>query len=906
MIVRRGSRVGVITALLTMFLATVPSLPVNAAPIASLAVPASVTASYNNSLAITGVTLTAGGLTSIQVQLSVSHGTLSLSTTTGLSFVPGNGSGNATVQFTGSPTNVQAALNTLTYTPTTSYTGADTLTYNTSPGGGLYNPVNGHFYEFVDNGSTISWTAAKAAADVRTFGGITGYLATVTSQAEQDFVSSKLQGQGWFAASDAASESHWEWADGPENGQEFWEGTRDSGTCPVGPCAPVSGRYNNWADGEPNDASGEDYSHFLNNGEWNDYPVSAGIQKYLVEYGGNGGDPNPVDAQSTAITVAVTAPGLPTGVSLTRGNQQIEVSWTAPANTGGATIDVYLVEYSIDGGSTWVPTTTTSSTSKTITGLTNGTATQVRVSAHNSVGYGSTTTPASATPATTPSAPISVAATVDNTQTVVTWSAPTSTGGATITGYKVEYSSNGGSSYTVSSASTTSPRTITGLTNGTTYTIRVTPINAVGEGTAATTTVVPGTVPGAPSTPVLTVGNAQLSVTWSAPGSNGGHAIDVYLVEYSVNGGTTWIATSTTASTSKTVTGLINGTSTQVRVKAHNDIGYGAESSPSTAIPVTSPSGVVGLVVDRMPTKATISWSAPTDDGGTPITSYIVEYRLAGGTWTMLSSNATSPTVLDNLTPGTDYEVRVIAHNAVGDGVVTPNTFTTGTPPATGIVAPIYVSPTGTVIEVPVFNTTNPAQITSPTPTGEGSWSLTPDGGVFTAGDANFFGSMGGETLVAPAVGIAPTATGGGYFVVSSDGGVFAFGDAQFNGSMSGFPLNSPVKAIAPSCTDNGYYLVSGDGGVFAFGNAGFHGSMGGQQLNQEMIGIVDACGKQGYWTFARDGGVFSFGDAQFYGSLGANPPAGGVIGMVSAPDGNGYWLIGADRRAYGFGSVAN
>lgn len=235
-----------------------------------------------------------------------------------------------------------------------------------------------------------------------------------------------------------------------------------------------------------------------------------------------------------------------------------------------------------------------------------------------------------------------------------------------------------------------------------------------------------------------------------------------------------------------------------------------------------------------------------------------------------------------------------------------PTTQPNTPPPAPGISAPIKVNPDGTVVDVPVTPSPDPSkQKTASTPTGLGSWTVAPDGGVFTAGDAPFFGSMGGLPLNSPIVNIAPTATGAGYLLVASDGGVFAYGDANFQGSMGGQPLNAPVTGIAESCDQTGYYLVAADGGVFAFGEVGFHGSMGGKPLNREMIGVVDRCGGDGYWTFAADGGVFAYGDAQFYGSLGSNPPAGGIIGMVSAPDGNGYWLIGADRRAYGFGSVA-
>lgn len=142
---------------------------------------------------------------------------------------------------------------------------------------------NNHYYEFVTN-QGISFTDAKTAAENLTFYGLKGYLATITSQAENQFVVSKLQGQGWFGASDAASEGVWKWVSGPEAGTQFWSGGSNGSS--------VGGLYHNWAPGEPNNCcGGENYIHFLTNGQWNDYPLTlSSIQGYVVEYGGMPGD----------------------------------------------------------------------------------------------------------------------------------------------------------------------------------------------------------------------------------------------------------------------------------------------------------------------------------------------------------------------------------------------------------------------------------------------------------------------------------------------------------------------------------------------------------------------------------------------------------------------------------------
>ena len=159
-------------------------------------------------------------------------------------------------------------------------------------------------------------------------------------------------------------------------------------------------------------------------------------------------------------------------------------------------------------------------------------------------------------------------------------------------------------------------------------------------------------------------------------------------------------------------------------------------------------------------------------------------------------------------------------------------------------------------------------QLTFPPASSQGTVLAARDGGVFAYGTAPFEGSMGGQQLNAPIVGVATTPDGPGYWLVASDGGVFAFGDAPFEGSMGGQHLNAPIVGIASTRNGQGYWLVAADGGVFAFGNAGFHGSMGGQHLNAPVVGAV-ATDHGGYWLVASDGGVFSFGGAAFYGSAG-------------------------------------
>ena len=202
---------------------------------------------------------------------------------------------------------------------------------------------------------------------------------------------------------------------------------------------------------------------------------------------------------------------------------------------------------------------------------------------------------AAASTTTAPAAPTAVSATAGNASATVHWTAPTDNGGAAITGYQVEYSSNGGTSYTqfgtVASAASTS-QTITGLTNGSSYLFKVAAINSVGTGafSSASSAVTPtaavnATIPAAPTGVTATAGNTTATVSWTAPTDNGGAAITAYQVQYSADGGTTYFKVgSTTASTSQTVTGLTNGTVYLFRVAAINSAGPSAYSAPSSAV----------------------------------------------------------------------------------------------------------------------------------------------------------------------------------------------------------------------------------------------------------------------------------------------------------------------------------
>ncbi len=217
------------------------------------------------------------------------------------------------------------------------------------------------------------------------------------------------------------------------------------------------------------------------------------------------------DVLVTGNAAGPTVPGVPTGLGATAGDTQVSLSWTAPASNGGSAITDYLVEYKLNSSGTWSIFTdgTSTSTTATVTGLTNDLLYNFRVSATNSVGTGDPSSTANATPTepTVPDAPTSLSGISGNTQASLSWTAPASNGGSAITDYLVEYKLNSSGTWLtfVDGTSTSTTATVTGLTNDLLYNFRVSAINAIGTSAASSTANV---TPGQPVP--LTINNIAL------------------------------------------------------------------------------------------------------------------------------------------------------------------------------------------------------------------------------------------------------------------------------------------------------------------------------------------------------------------------------------------------------------
>ena len=170
--------------------------------------------------------------------------------------------------------------------------------------------------------------------------------------------------------------------------------------------------------------------------------------------------------------------------------------------------------------------------------------------------------------------------------------------------------------------------------------------------------------------------------------------------------------------------------------------------------------------------------------------------------------------------------------------------------------------------------------------------------GAAGAGTVRAFGgapSLGAPTaaLSAPIVGIGATRRGRGYWLLGQDGGIFSFGDAHFYGSTGGSLLFASIAGMTTSPTGNGYWLAAADGRVFAFGSAP---AMGRVTPASPIAGVQVAPGGRGLWLVARDGAVYTTGTARFAG--GANGGLEQAVGIARARTATGSRRSRRARRS--------
>lgn len=245
-----------------------------------------------------------------------------------------------------------------------------------------------------------------------------------------------------------------------------------------------------------------------------------------------------------------------------------------------------------------------------------------------------------------------------------TWTEPAYTGGITPTGYEIQASSDGTNwSNALFDGSSTSG-TISGLTNGTSYSVRLRAKNEAGPGAWETSTMTPVGIPTAITQAVTSVGSttAVIGMTLNARGD------DVQVgMEYSLGYGTaTAVSYGSTNSTSfvgsTNVTGLLPGKSYRVRAKARASDGtfyYGLWKSFTT-----TPLSVTNVSVTSTSTTATATWSTPVTDlfqMQYDVWAELDGQKIGSGCSALARSGNSGTCMIGGLSPGVLYDIRISA-----------------------------------------------------------------------------------------------------------------------------------------------------------------------------------------------------------------------------------------------------
>lgn len=275
-----------------------------------------------------------------------------------------------------------------------------------------------------------------------------------------------------------------------------------------------------------------------------------------------------------------------------------------------------------------------------------------------------------------PDAPAAPTATLgaDGTSVDVAWTAPDDNG-EPISGYDVTLTPSTGAASTVSVPSSALSTSFSGLTRGVSYTATVVAKNAGGssassEASAAVT--VPAVAPEAPAAPTASAaGTTSVNVSWTAP-ADGGSPITGYMVTVSKGG--SLVSTTPATGLTATIEGLTAATDYTVTVSATNAVGTSDESPAASVTTLAEAPGSLAAptAVAASGTSLNVSWVAPSDDGGSAVTGYVVTVLNGTDVAATKDVDVVTTTTVDGLQPGTGYTVTVAAKNAQGTGSASP------------------------------------------------------------------------------------------------------------------------------------------------------------------------------------------------------------------------------------------
>ncbi len=368
----------------------------------------------------------------------------------------------------------------------------------------------------------------------------------------------------------------------------------------------------------------------------------------------------------------VSAPGTPPAPTVVAGTAKVTAT-VAAGTSGGAPASYTVTAYAASGTAAGTCIVTGASGSCDVTDLTGGGVYTVKATAKNTAGtsgesVASSPVTVAATVPGTPPAPTVVAGTAKVTATVAAGTAGGVPASYTVTAYAASGTAAGTCIVTGASGSCD----VTALTGGSTYTVKATAKNTAGtsgESVASSPVTLAATVPGTPPAPTVVAGTAKVTATVAA-GTSGGTPASYTVTAYTVNGTAAGTCTVTGASGSCDVTALTAGSTYTVKASARNTGGTSGESVASSPVTVAATvPGAPGLTAlsRRSKTEVWVTFSAPSSDGGQPVTEYTVTVKGPNGrTFTQSFPAQARKVPVGSLNNGGFYTFTVRSVNSVG------------------------------------------------------------------------------------------------------------------------------------------------------------------------------------------------------------------------------------------------
>jgi Subtilase family/Fibronectin type III domain len=359
---------------------------------------------------------------------------------------------------------------------------------------------------------------------------------------------------------------------------------------------------------------------------------------------------------------------------------RVDVSYAAPTSLGGSTVSGYVIQVSKDGGATWSSLTYPNATTFAVAvpAPLKGQTWSYRVIA--TTRFGSSQPSAAVSIAVANAAPSQMSAPsillTGTNEVTVRWNPVSDNGGLTAT-YNLERQVDGAWASVAQLPATTLIYVTTRPAPGAYATFRISAVNAIGAGPVSATAslMTPYAKAGAPQNFVATLNTAtkRIDVSFTAPTDLGGGVIRSYYLQYSKDAGKTWLSQTTLTSTSASgvMSAPAKGQTLSYRVVPYTQFGLG---EPSNSVTLSTGVSVPGQVFTPSVSftgtaDLTVRWSAPSDNGGTAITGYVLE-RQVDGVWSSVAQlSATTLTyVTQRPAPGVYSTYRVSAVNATGAG----------------------------------------------------------------------------------------------------------------------------------------------------------------------------------------------------------------------------------------------